>query len=102
MKEKLKKIVCGCPPHFSVLITPSQTWNEIREQKVSAKTPIAPVVKKLSPADGLRAARRELETSPVSLSIELRRKGREGGRGKRDVVFLKPFLSLWKLNFFFK
>lgn len=85
MKEKLnkwKKTVCGCPPHFSVLITPPQTWNEIREQKVSAKTPIAPVVKKLSPADGLRAARRELETSPVSLSIELRRKGREGGRGR--------------------
>lgn len=82
MKEKLnkwKKTVCGCPPHFSVLITPPQTWNEIRKQKVSAKTPIAPVVKKLSPADGLRAARTELETS---LSIELRRKEREGRGGR--------------------
>lgn len=84
MKEKLnkwKKTVCGCPPHLSVLIPPPQAWSEIREQRASAKAPIAPVVKKLSPEGGLRAAKVELETSPESLSIVLRRKGREQGVG---------------------
>lgn len=87
MKEKLnkwKKTVCDCLPHFSIFIPPPQAWSEIREQRASAKAPIAPVVKKLSPEGGLRAARVELETSWESLSIELRRKGREQGVGEGE------------------
>lgn len=48
------------PGHISVLIPTSQAWRDIGEQRVNAMAPIVRAVKKLSPEDGLRAARESL------------------------------------------